>query len=121
MTTAEVESYLGSLDEPKQATLRALRDSILRNLPDATEGISYGMPAFRVEGQVIAGFAAFKRHLSYFPHSGSVLSEITHELRPGATSTGTLRFPIDQPLPDDLVAELIAIRLRQAFPSTVSD
>lgn len=118
MTATEVESYLCSLEEPKQTTLRALRDSILRAIPDAAEGISYGMPAFRVEGKVIAGFAAFKRHLSYFPHSGSVLPELTHELRTRVTSTGTLQFPIDEPPPDELVAELIAIRLRQVFPAT---
>jgi len=115
MTIEEVESYLVSLEEPKQTTLRALRESILREAPGAEQGISYGMPAFRVDGKVIAGFAAFKHHLSYFPHSGSVLPEVTHDLTGLSTSRGALRFSIDEPLPEKLVQELIAIRIRQVF------
>lgn len=117
VTRAEVEAYLISLEEPQQSTLRQLRQAILRQIPNADEGIAYGMPAFRVNGKVIAGFAAFKHHLSYFPHSGSVLSALTHTLRDQATSKGTLRFVVDEPLADELVRELVEIRLRQAFPT----
>lgn len=76
MTKTEVETYLISLEEPKQVTLRKLREAVLRQIPDAEEGISYGMPAFKVNGKVIAGFAGFKHHLSYFPHSASVIPEL---------------------------------------------
>lgn len=65
MTVDEVDAYLAGLGEPKRTTLGALRRSILAVLPDAEEGISYGMPAFRVDGKVVAGFAAFKNHLAY--------------------------------------------------------
>lgn len=64
----------------------------------------------------IAGFAAFKNHLSYLPHSGSVFPELTQELAGYQRSTGALRFATDQPLPLELVEKLIAVRLRQAFP-----
>lgn len=116
MSATEVESYLNSLEEPKQSTLRELRASILRVIPDAEECISYGMPAFKVGGKVLAGFAAFKNHLSYFPHSGSVLPEIADVLGAKMATKATLRFSVDEVLSDELVSELIAIRLRQAFP-----
>jgi len=72
------------------------------------------MPAFRIDGRVIAGFAAFKNHLSYLPHSGSVLPELADHLAGYARSDGALRFPIDAPLPKPLVEKLISVRLRQA-------
>jgi uncharacterized protein YdhG (YjbR/CyaY superfamily) len=109
----EIDAYLASLDEPNQSTLRQLRDTIASIAPDAEQCISYGMPAFRLEGKVIAGFAVFKNHLSYFPHSGSVLAELPDEMASYATSKGTLQFPIDTPLPPTLVATLIAVRIRQ--------
>ena len=73
MTADEVDAYLAGLEEPKRSTLEALRRSIRAVVPDAEECISYGMPAFRVGGKVVAGFAAFKNHLAYLPHSGEVL------------------------------------------------
>jgi uncharacterized protein YdhG (YjbR/CyaY superfamily) len=114
MSTAEVEAYLAALDEPKQKTLRSLRQTILEVVPEAEEGISYGMPAFKVQGQVIAGFAAFKNHLSYFPHSGSVIPEID-EAAPYATAKGTLQFPVDTQLPKSLVKQLISLRMHQGI------
>jgi uncharacterized protein YdhG (YjbR/CyaY superfamily) len=64
---------------------------------------------------VIAGFAAFKNHLSYLPHSGSVFPEFEGELSQYKTSKGALQFPIDTPLPKALVKRLIAVRKRQAL------
>ena len=115
MSQEEVEAYLAALAEPGQSTLRALRQIIVEILPEAEECISYGMPAFRFRGKVIAGFAAFKNHLSYFPHSGSVIPLLHDDVAGYATSKGTLQFPIDRPLPKALVEKLLAVRLRQAF------
>lgn len=113
MSREEIDAYLASLEEPKRSTLGELRRTILEVAPGAEEGISYGMPAFRVEGGVIAGFAAFTHHLSYLPHSGSVLSELSGELAGYQMTSGSLHFPLDQPLPRPLVARLIEVRLRQ--------
>ena len=74
---------------------------------------SYGVPAYRLRGKVIAGFAAFRNHLSYLPHSGSVFAEIPDDVARYVTSKGALQFPIELPLPKALVKKLIAIRLRQ--------
>ena len=116
MSAQEVDQYLDALDEPKRTTLAQLRDTILAILPEADQGISYGVPAFKVAGKTIAGFAAFKNHLSYLPHSGSVFPELSDELTGYSTSSGALRFGTDEPLPVPLVRKLIAVRLQQAFP-----
>jgi uncharacterized protein YdhG (YjbR/CyaY superfamily) len=109
----EVDEYLANLEEPKRTTLQAVRQTIRGIIPEADEGISYGMPAYRLRGKVVAGFAAFKNHLSYLPHSGSVFAEIPEDLAGYVTSKGALQFPVERPLPKALVKKLIAIRLRQ--------
>lgn len=107
----EVDDYLADLDEPKRSTLGKLRQTILSIVPNAEQCISYGMPAFRLDGKVIAGFAAFTNHLSYLPHSGSVLSELRDDVSPYEQSKGALRFSVDTPLPRELVEKLIAVRI----------
>ena len=113
MSEREVDEYLAALDEPKRGTLERLRNTILEIVPESEQCISYGIPAFRVDGKVVAGFAAFKNHLSYFPHSGSVLPELADDLVGYVASKGTLRFGVDEPLPKALVKKLIAVRQRQ--------
>jgi uncharacterized protein YdhG (YjbR/CyaY superfamily) len=114
---AEIDDYLATLDEPQRGTLEALRRSILRVVPEAEQGISYGMPAFRVDGQVVAGFAAFKKHLSYLPHSGDVLTDVADHLEGYERTSGSLHFAVDEPLPDDLVERLVRAKLRRVRPA----
>ena len=113
VTAREVDKYLATLDEPKRATLERLRTTILEIVPDAEQCISYSVPAFRLDGKVIAGFAAFKNHLSYLPHSGSVFPELADDLVGYTTSKGALHFPVDKPLPKALVKKLITVKRRQ--------
>jgi uncharacterized protein YdhG (YjbR/CyaY superfamily) len=115
MSEEEVDDYLALLDEPRRSTLEALRQAILDVIPEAEQGISYGAPAFRIEGKVVAGFAAFKNHLSYLPHSGSVFPELADEISQYKRSSGALQFPVDTPLPASLVRKLVAIRKKQAL------
>jgi uncharacterized protein YdhG (YjbR/CyaY superfamily) len=117
VSAQEVDQYLDALEEPKRTALARLRQTILEIVPEADQVISYGVPAFKVRGKTIAGFAAFKNHLSYLPHSGSVLAQLQDELTGYTTSSGALRFGIDEPLPVPLVEKLIAVRLQQAFPA----
>jgi uncharacterized protein YdhG (YjbR/CyaY superfamily) len=114
MSSAEIDDYLAGLDEPKRSTLQQLRETILSVVPDAEQGIYYRMPAFWLEGKAVAGFAAFKNHVSYLPHSGSVLSALGEEVAEYTTSKGALQFPIDRPLPRTLVERLIKERILQA-------
>lgn len=118
MPGQDIDSYLAQLDEPKRSTLQALRESIQKIIPEAEPCISYGTPAFRVHGKVVAGFAAFKNHLAYLPHSGSVFPELREELGDYVTTSGSLHFPIDKPLPESLVKKLIDVRLRHIRPTT---
>ena len=115
VTYDSIDAYLAELDATKRATLQTVRERIRAALPEAEECISYGMPAFRVEGKVLAGFGAFARHLSYFPHSGKVLPVLADRLTEHDWATGTLRFPLDSPLPAELITELIRVRREQAF------
>jgi uncharacterized protein YdhG (YjbR/CyaY superfamily) len=105
-----VDDYLRRLDEPKRSTLEALRRTILEIVPDAEQVISYRVPAFRVGGTIVAGFAAFKDHLSYLPFSGSVLPQLADELEGYTMTKSALHFPVDSPLPKTLVEKLIAVR-----------
>lgn len=114
MSAEEVDNYLAALEEPKRSTLQALRRTILEVVPEAEEVISYRVPAFRVGGETIAGFAAFKHHLSYLPFSGSVLPRLADDLEGYTMTKSALHFPIDRPLPKTLVKKLIAARLRDA-------
>jgi uncharacterized protein YdhG (YjbR/CyaY superfamily) len=115
MSIDEITAYLEALDEPKRSTLQKLRAAILEVIPEAEQGLSYQLPAFRLRGKVIVGFAAFKEHLSYLPHSGSVFPELEEDLVAYSKSIGALRFPIDEPLPNELVEKLIKVRMSQAF------
>jgi uncharacterized protein YdhG (YjbR/CyaY superfamily) len=114
VSAEEVDRYLSQLDEPKRGTLEALRRTILEVIPDAEQVISYRVPAFRVDGKTIAGFAAFKNHLSYLPFSGSVLEQLHDETEAYGGTKSALHFAVDKPLPKPLVRKLIAVRLEEA-------
>ena len=117
MPANEVDDYLAALDEPRRATLAQLRATILRVIPEADQGLSYGAPVFKIDGKAIAGFAAFKNHLSYIPHSGSVLGGLAAVVSGYTTSKGAMRFTIDTPLPAEVVEQLIAARRREVAES----
>jgi uncharacterized protein YdhG (YjbR/CyaY superfamily) len=118
VSSKEIDQYLGTLDEPKRGTLAQLRDTIVTMVPDAEQCISYGMPAFKLQGKTIAGFAAFKSHLSYVPHSGSVIPNLAEETEGYTKTKGSLHFPVDEPLPKKLVKQLLDARMAEAFGSS---
>ncbi len=115
VSNEEIDHYLGTIDEPKRATLTELRDTIVAIVPDAEQCISYGVPAFKLRGKTIAGFAAFKSHLSYLPHSGSVISQLATETEGYTKTKGSLHFPVNAPLPKQLVKKLLDARMAEAF------
>ena len=114
MSAEEVDEYLREVEEPKRSTLQRLRATILEIIPEAEQVISYGLPAFRVGGATVAGFAAFKDHLSYVPFSGSVLGQLGDELEGYTMTKSSLHFDVDRPLPKALVNKLISTRLAEA-------
>jgi len=108
---AAVEAHLARVPEPQQTTLRAVRASLRSILPDAEECLKYGMPAFVVDGVTVAGYEAFTKHCSYFPHSGGVIPRAGALLERYDADRGTLRFAVDRPLPLTVLRRLVRLRL----------
>ena len=110
---ASVDEYLANVPEPARTTLHKIRAAI-RSVapPEATEGISYGMPAFKYKGPLVA-FAAFKNHCSLFPMSAALVKEFADELDGYETAKGTIRFPMDKPLPAALLKKIVKARIAQ--------
>ncbi len=113
MSTAEVDTYLAGVPEPQRTTLEAMRAMIAALLPDAEQGIAYGVPCFKVGGKGVAGFGYYRNHNTYFPMSGSVTAELADELTDYVTAKGSLRFAADTPLPQPLVERLVEARTRE--------
>jgi uncharacterized protein YdhG (YjbR/CyaY superfamily) len=107
-----IDDYLARIPEPGRNTLKKLRAAIRSAAPrDATETISYGIPAFKYKG-ILVWFAAFSNHCSLFP-TASVISAFSQELKGYSTSKGTIKFPTDKPLPPALVKKLVKARVAQ--------
>jgi uncharacterized protein YdhG (YjbR/CyaY superfamily) len=115
MSKKQIDEYLAGVEEPQKRTLETLRKTILGIIPEAEQCISYQVPTFKVNGKGIAGFAAYKKHCSYFPMSGSVFRKLGDGVAKYKTSSGALQFPADRPLPKTLVRKLIKVRLAEAF------
>ncbi len=112
MSTADVDAYIAANDEPKRSTMLELRRRILEIVPDAEQKISYGTPAFALGGKVVAGFASFKNHIAYLPHSGRVFDKLERELSGFIRTSGSLHCPVDQALDVDLIRALIEAKMQ---------
>ena len=107
-----IDEYLANVPEPARTTLNKMRAAIRSALPpEATETISYRIPAFKCKG-VLVWFAAFSDHCSLFP-TASVIEEFKNELKSFSTSKGTIHFPTDKPLPIALIKRLVKVRVAQ--------
>jgi uncharacterized protein YdhG (YjbR/CyaY superfamily) len=108
-----VDEYLAQVPQPARGTLEKIRAVIRSAVPkEATEAISYRIPTFRCEGALIA-FAAFPTHCGLYPMSTAVMEAFRKELEGFETSKGTIRFPVDKPLPAALVKKLVKARLAE--------
>lgn len=107
VSSSPIDEYLAGFSGRQRESLEKLRRTLREELPDAEEGMSYGLPCFKVGGRAIAGFGGYKNHNSYFPHSGSVLERVSSIPEWCSLSKGTLRFPLDRDLSRTLVQRLI--------------
>ena len=108
-----VDAYLTAVPEPARSTLNKVRAAIRAALPgEATEGISYQIPVFKYKGPLV-WFAAFSKHCSLFPGSKAVMKMFEKELKGYPTSKGTIRFPVDKPLPAGLVKKIVRARVAE--------
>ena len=110
----EIDDYLAKLPDQARAALEKLRKTIRAAAPKATEGFSYGIPAFKLHGRPLVSYAALKNHCSFFPMSPAVIDAHRKELEPYDTSKGTIRFSVDKPLPAALVRKLVKARIAES-------
>ncbi len=106
-----IDEYILSFPKNVQNILQELRQVIRETAPEAEEAISYQMPAFRLNG-ILVYFAAFKNHISFFPTS-SAIEEFKEKLSPYEISKGTVRFPMNEPIPFDLIKEMLRFRVKE--------
>ena len=108
-----IDGYLASVKGEKRAALDKLRKTIRGIVPKAEECISYGIPAFSLDGNIVAGFAATKKGCSYFPFSGSTLGTLAEDLEDYEQTKSSLHFDPAAPLPATLVRKLIRARIAE--------
>ena len=108
-----VDEYLARVPEPARGTLQRVR-AVIKSLapPETTEVISYGIPMFKYKGGLVA-FAAFSKHCSFFPMNAGLIREFKNELKDYQTAKGTIRFPMDKPLPSALLKKFVKARIAQ--------
>jgi uncharacterized protein YdhG (YjbR/CyaY superfamily) len=109
--TSAVDEYLARLPAQQRAALGRLRAQLHRLLPDAVETISYGMPAFKIDGKAVVWFAGWKAHCSIYPLTDTFLASHAEELRGYRRTKGSLHFTPDAPPPEALVEALVRARL----------
>ncbi len=108
-----IDDYMAALPSGSRAALDALRATIRAAAPGAVETISYQMPAFKADGRMLVWYAAFKRHCSLYPASRVVVDALGADLAPYVAGKGTIRFPLDRPIPVDLVRRIVEARLQE--------
>ncbi|MBN2335713.1 DUF1801 domain-containing protein [Candidatus Bathyarchaeota archaeon] len=108
-----VDEYIAGFPEDTQEILEKLRHVIRESAPDAEETISYRMPTFRLKGNLVH-FAAHKKHVGFYP-TPSAITAFEEELAPYETSKGSIRFPIDKPIPFDLVKRIVEFRVNEVL------
>ncbi|MET0772724.1 MAG: DUF1801 domain-containing protein, partial [Candidatus Limnocylindrales bacterium] len=108
---ATYDEYMDSVPEERRAGVERIRALAVAAAPDAVETISYDMPTLRLGGKFLVSWAAFKSHDSLFPASDAVVQELGEAIRPYLAGRGTIRFPADQPLPEDVVTRGVRTRV----------
>jgi len=106
-----IDEYISQFSEEIQEKLQQIRSVIRAEAPDATEKISYQMPTFYLFGNLVH-FAAFKNHIGFYPTPSGIL-EFDEELAPYKTGKGSVNFPLDQPIPYELIARIVRHRVEE--------
>jgi uncharacterized protein YdhG (YjbR/CyaY superfamily) len=111
----DIGQYLAAQPTETRVKLDAVRAAIRRAVPRATEAISYQIPAFRIDGRIFIFFAGWKKHYSLYPVSEGLLKEFGAELVPYEISKGTIRFPLAEPVPEDLIFRIAAFKAEETL------
>ncbi|GGI44566.1 hypothetical protein GCM10010932_05250 [Agromyces flavus] len=106
----EMTDYIAGLDEPDRSAMAEVQRAALDLVPEAVEGVSYGMPALRYRDRPLLSVMQAKGHIGLYPFSPAVVDAVSGELGGYSFSKGTIRFTADHPLPDGLVDRIVALR-----------
>nr|WP_321498321.1 DUF1801 domain-containing protein [uncultured Methanolobus sp.] len=106
-----IDEYIAMFPKDVQGRLNELRSTILELAPDAEETISYNMPTFRLNG-ILVHFAAYKNHIGFYP-TPSGIAEFEDELAGYKHAKGSVQFPLDEPLPIDIVRKIVVFRVKE--------
>ncbi len=106
-----IDDYIATFPKNVQHTLRELRSAIKESAPEAEETISYGMPTFKLNGNLVH-FAAYEKHIGFYPTPSAILA-FKEELSIYKQSKGAVQFPIDGPIPLDIVREIVRFRIKE--------
>ena len=107
----DVDEYIGSFPPDVQKILEKLRETIHRTAPEAEEAIRYGMPTFRLNGNLVH-FAAYRHHIGFYP-TPTGIEAFEEELAPYKHAKGSVQFPLDKPIPYDLVKRMVKMRVKE--------
>ncbi|MDQ3674746.1 MAG: DUF1801 domain-containing protein [Gemmatimonadota bacterium] len=110
---SEVQAYFTALPPKARKALKQVRDAIRAAAPGVVEGFSYRIPAFRLDGKSLVWCAAFKHHVSLYPMTATIKRAHTAELKGHEVSKGTVRFPLDKPVPSALIKRLVKTRVKE--------
>ncbi|MDQ6826907.1 MAG: DUF1801 domain-containing protein [Candidatus Eremiobacteraeota bacterium] len=113
-TFKSVDAYIASHPEPMQNVLKELRNTIRKALPRAQELISYSMPTYKIDDVTVLHFAGWTRHYSLYAATDHVVAAFKEELAPYKTEKGTIRFPLSQPVPKQLIERIVKFRAKVA-------
>ena len=108
-----IREYIAGFPKDVQPILKKLHATMRTAAPAADESISYGIPTFKVDGKPVAYFAGFKEHVSVFPVTAPIKAKFEKELVPYKMSTGTVRFPLDEPIPYALITRIVKFMAQQ--------
>ncbi|MBS1487182.1 MAG: DUF1801 domain-containing protein [Bacteroidetes bacterium] len=112
-----VDEYIKSFPESTQKLLKKIRKAIKENSSEAVESISYGMPAYKTNGKPLVYFAGYAKHIGFYA-TPTGHSEFAHELSNYKQGKGSVQFPLDKPLPLDLIARIVKFRVRENTSKT---
>ena len=110
----DVDAFIKASPKEAQAKLREMRKIVQACAPDAKELISYKMPAYKLNGKWLVGFAGYKKHIGFYAMTGSFFEKYKSELKDYEVSKGTVRFPLDRPLPVTLIKKFVKARMRRS-------
>ncbi len=99
-----IDEFIAQYPKEVQAVMHKIRQTIQKAAPEAKEKISYGIPTFTLHGNLVH-FSAYEKHVGFYP-GAALVADFADELKPYETSKGTVRFPINQPIPYDLIAKM---------------